>query len=51
MQEQNFKNHPQFVLGFHLVTFLFILASLIISIVLIVSLGFSAMTILVYWYR
>lgn len=45
MQEQNFKNHPKFVLGFHLVTFLFILASLIISVVLIVSSGFNTMTI------
>jgi hypothetical protein len=45
MQEQNFKNHYQFVIGFHLVTSLFILASLITSIVLIVSSGISVMTI------
>jgi hypothetical protein len=45
MQEQNFKNHPQFVLGFHLVTSLFILVSLILAIVMMVSSGFSTMTI------
>ena len=45
MTEQNFKNLPKYVLGFHLVTFVTILASLIISIFMIFNLGISASTI------
>ena len=45
MIEQNFKTHPKYVLGFPLGTFATILASLIISILLIFNLGISASTI------
>lgn len=45
MTEQNFKNHPKYVLGFHLVTFVTILASLVISILMIANLGISTTTI------
>lgn len=46
MQTQNFKNHAKFVVGFHIVTFLFILATFILSIIVIVSLGMSGITLL-----
>lgn len=45
MIEKNFKNHPKYVLGFPLVTFATILASLIISILMIFNLVISALTI------
>ncbi len=46
MQEQNLKNHAKFVVGFHVVTFLFIIATFILSIIVIVSLGMSGITLL-----
>ncbi len=45
MIEQNFKNHPKYVLGFHLVTFVTILASLVLSILMIFNLGINSSTI------
>ena len=45
MIEQNFKNHPKYVLGFHLVTFVIILASLVLSILMIFNLGINSSTI------
>jgi hypothetical protein len=45
MTEQNFKNLPKYVLGFHLVTFVTILASLAISILMIFNLGINSSTI------
>jgi len=45
MTEQNFKNLPKYVLGFHLVTFVTILASLVISILIIFNLGINSSTI------
>lgn len=42
MIEQNFKNHPKYVLGFHLVTFVTILASLVLSILMIFNLGINS---------
>ena len=45
MIEQNFKNNPKYVLGFHLVTFVTILASLVLSILMIFNLGINSSTI------
>ena len=45
MTEQNFKNLPKYVLGFHLVTFVTILVSLVISILMIFNLGINSSTI------
>ena len=60
MQEQNLKNHGQFVLGFHIVTTLLILGAIITAVMLIVSSGFSTTTLfclfvavtllLLFWY-
>lgn len=41
MKEQNFKNHAKFVIGFHVVTFGFIIAALFVAIVLCVHSGIS----------
>ena len=45
MEEQNLKNHSQYVPGFHMVTFAVILAALIIAIILLVHSGISHMTV------
>ncbi len=60
MQEQNFKNHGQFVPGFHIATTLLILGAIITAVMLIVSAGFNTTTIfclfvavallLLFWY-
>jgi hypothetical protein len=45
MPDQNFKNHPKYVLGFHGITFIVILAALLIAIILLVHHGFSHETV------
>jgi hypothetical protein len=45
MEAQSFKKHARYVPGFHLMTLLFILTALIISIILIVHRGISHETV------
>lgn len=46
MQEQNFKKHSKIVVSFHLANFLPIVASLILSIILLISEGITLATLL-----
>jgi len=41
MQEQNFRNHPRYVPGFHFITFSVILAALVIAVTLLISDGIN----------
>jgi len=45
MEEQNFKKHAQYVVGFHVITFGVILAALVLAIILMVQGGISLATI------
>jgi hypothetical protein len=45
MKEQNFKNHPRYIFGFHIITFAVILTALIISINLLVKEGINLQTV------
>jgi hypothetical protein len=45
MKEQNFKNHPRYIFGFHIITFFIIIAALVISIVLLSTVGVNLQTI------
>jgi hypothetical protein len=48
MKKQNFKNHPRYVFGFHVITFSVILIALIISIILLVSSGIHLPTVFTF---
>jgi len=45
MKQQNFRNHPRFVPGFHFLTSALILTALVIAIILMVSNGISLLTV------
>jgi uncharacterized membrane protein YbhN (UPF0104 family) len=45
MKEQNFKSHPRYIFGFHIITFAVIIAALFISIILLVKEGINLQTI------
>ena len=48
MKKQNFKNHPRYVFGFHVITFGVIIAALIVSIILLVSAGIHLSTVFAF---
>jgi hypothetical protein len=48
MKEQNFKNHPRYIFGFHIITFLIIITALVISIILLVKEGISLQTVFLF---
>ncbi|HEX4375316.1 MAG TPA: DUF6526 family protein [Puia sp.] len=45
MKEQNFKNHPRYIFGFHIITFVVIITALVISIILLVTAGVNLETV------
>ena len=45
MKEQNFKTHPRYIFGFHIITFVVILTALVISIILLATAGINLQTI------
>jgi Family of unknown function (DUF6526) len=45
MKEQNFKNHPRYIFGFHIIAFAVILIAIVISIILLVTAGINLQTV------
>jgi len=48
MEKQNFKNHPHYIFGFHIITFSVIIAALVFSIILLASTGIHLSTVFAF---